>query len=61
MSTDRDAPERSEPRREGLADDSLSTSRRPAGRPEGAERSEPDHPAGTPQGERIADEQIPKD
>ncbi|MGY2052000.1 hypothetical protein [Methylobacterium sp. JK268] len=45
---------------DGLANDSLASSRRPAGRaPDGP--APPAHPAGTPQGERIADEQIPKE
>ncbi|MFE1597916.1 hypothetical protein [Methylobacterium sp. ID0610] len=59
MTTDRTAHAQGEPRREGLANDSLATSRRPAGTPPGP-RGEPAHPAGTPQGEPVADEQIPQ-
>ncbi|ACA14976.1 hypothetical protein M446_0407 [Methylobacterium sp. 4-46] len=66
---DRDQPRRAgdqprrggdQPRREGLAESSLATSRRPAGHAPG-QPAEPPHPAGTPQGEPVADEQIPRD
>jgi hypothetical protein len=44
---------------EGLANDSLGASRRPAGHPPGAGGTKP--AAGTPQGGRPADEQVPRD
>jgi hypothetical protein len=50
--------------REGLADQSLGASRRPAGTPAGGPpegRASAEGAAGTPGGEPLADEQAPRD